>query len=117
MDRVTELAFAIADDSSFSTIKSATAIHKRTTRGLWYSLAITFLVTEFYFGSEPAVAWVRWSSLGHKCRRDSALSCQPLGSIIGHASPAAHRAPGINRALERVHGLGCWGSRVTGWRR
>jgi len=38
MDRMTELAFAIADVSSFSIIKSATAIHERTEGSVWYDL-------------------------------------------------------------------------------
>jgi hypothetical protein len=38
MDRTTELAFAIADVSSFSIIQSATAVHERTDLTVWYDL-------------------------------------------------------------------------------
>jgi hypothetical protein len=38
MDRVTELAFAIADVSSFSIIKSTTAVSERIGVSVWYDL-------------------------------------------------------------------------------
>jgi hypothetical protein len=38
MDRMTELALAIADVSSFSIIKSATAIYERTDVSVWYDV-------------------------------------------------------------------------------